>query len=121
MARTQIFADAIQDESIESIDIKDGTIKLEDLSQEVIDAINQWGVTPTPFKENLIVTDWEYSPSDMTHTPNDYNLLQVFLNWQLQREWTNEDYTVSWLTITFADTLKNKTWRQDKVTVIYYY
>ena len=41
MARTQLTGRGVKDDSIESIDIKNGTIMLEDLSQEILDAINE--------------------------------------------------------------------------------
>lgn len=121
MWRQQLSWDQIADSTIQTQDIKNWTVLLEDLSQEVLDELWGWWTQPAPFKEDLVVTNKEYSPSDMTYTPNDYNLLQVYLNWQLQREWTDEDYTVSWRTITFVDKLKKNNWREDKVTVIYYY
>ena len=119
MWRQQLNWYSIADDSLQSIDIKNKTILLEDLNDEIINRI------PIPYKENLIVTDGEKSPSDMTYTPTDNKLLSVYLNWILQREWDDEDYTVDDKTITFADELSNNDswfwWQEDKVTVVYYY
>ena len=88
--------------------------------KSAIDNAIAWQATDA-YWEVCTVTDWDATVSDLANTPTSNWEVRIYLNWLRMKEWSWNDYTISWKTITFEYNLYDNVIRKDSVLVDYKY